>query len=205
MMDNDRPLAPGRPGAELTSMTVAPEHPGAKTGEVALVPLLTGVATGTEPCDQLPSPPQTRHQKALCRRRSEGFWSRGAASNIVRASERQVLSRQDRNSRSGSIWWPQSIRQEDQDDSRSTIYGLTGRGTVTPDEVMRLPLPKQVLVMAGGVIYARAITFLSGVKPMDDNTAASTLRGTIYRTICTRPRAVHGPCTAGMDGPTSQF
>ena len=53
MMDDDRALAPGRPGAELAGVAVALEHLGAKAGEVVLVPVPAGVATGAEPGDQL--------------------------------------------------------------------------------------------------------------------------------------------------------
>ena len=54
MMDEDRPLAPGRPGTELASMAVAFEDFGTETGEVLLVPVPAGVAAGAEPGDQLP-------------------------------------------------------------------------------------------------------------------------------------------------------
>ena len=56
MMNDDRPLAPGRPGTQLTGMTIPVKDLGAETGEVVLVPMAAGVATGAEAGDQLPYP-----------------------------------------------------------------------------------------------------------------------------------------------------
>ena len=55
-MDDDRPLAAGRPGTELTGMAVPFQNLSAETGEVVLLPMPARLATGAQPGDQLPFP-----------------------------------------------------------------------------------------------------------------------------------------------------
>ena len=67
MMNDDGPLAAGRPGTELTSMAITFEDLGTEAGEVVLVPMPAGVAARAESGDQLPFPATgTTPQRTLC-------------------------------------------------------------------------------------------------------------------------------------------
>ena len=56
MMNDDGPLAPGRPGTELAGMAVPLKDLGTQSGKVVLVPVPTGVAAGAKAGNQLPFP-----------------------------------------------------------------------------------------------------------------------------------------------------